>query len=313
MDQEKLSQNKQFLHPKALCWRDWKIILPRVTHNLFSGSTTLMAAGCAFYCTLALFPAISALISIYGLAFNIRTITPQMIVLQNLLPAPAFTLIQERVQTLVNEPHTSLTFNLVLSLIIALWSASAATRSLIYALNSTYKTDETRNFFIFHITAFFLTFIVVIGAVLTIALMVAAPLLFHMISELHIPVGIPIDAISLLTHLTHWSSFIVLFIFETLVLSGLYNFGPNRPRRNSWCWTMPGAILATLIWILTSQVFSYYVAHLADYNSTYGPLGTVIAIMMWFFITAWVVLMGAEINVNIESYTHNKPLPSRHY
>ena len=305
MDQEKLSQNKQILHPKALCWRDWKIILSRITHNLFSGSTTLMAAGCAFYCTLSLFPAISALISIYGLAFDIRTITPQMIVLQSLLPAPAFTLIQERVQTLVNEPHTSLTFNLVLSLIIALWSASAATRSLIYALNITYNTNETRNFFIFHITAFFLTFIVVTGAVLSIALMVAAPLLFHMMSQLHIPIG----ALSLLTH---WSSFIVLFTFETLVLSGLYNFGPNHIKRISWRWSLPGAFLTSLIWFLTSQIFSYYVAHLADYNSTYGPLGTVIAIMMWFFITAWVVLMGAEINVNIEYYTHNKSLPSRH-
>ncbi|MBO6037161.1 MAG: YihY/virulence factor BrkB family protein [Acetobacter sp.] len=311
MDQQNLPHNKQILHPAALGWTGWKRILPRITHNLFAGSTTLMAAGCAFYSTLSLFPAISALISIYGLSFDVRTITPQMMVLQHLLPTPAFTLIQDRVQTLVNEPHTSLTFNLVISLIVALWSASAATRSVIYALNITYNTHETRNFVVFHIIAFFLTLAVVIGAVLTIALMVAAPLLFHMISELHIPVGIPIDALSLLRHLTHWTSFIVLFIFETLVLSGLYNFGPNRPRRTSWCWTMPGAILATLIWILTSQVFSYYVAHLADYDMTYGPLGTVIAIMMWFFVTAWVVLMGAEINANMENYALNNTLPNR--
>lgn len=304
MDPKNLFQNKKILHPKALCWKNWKIILFHITHNLFSGSTTLMAAGCAFYCTLSLFPSISALISIYGLAFDIHTITPQMTVLQNLLPAPAFTLIRERVQTLVNEPHTSLTFNLILSLIIALWSASAATRSLIYALNITYNTHETRNFFVFHITAFFLTFIVIIGAVLSIALMVAAPLLFHMMSQLHIPIG----ALSLLTR---WSSFIVLFIFEILVLSGLYNFGPNHIERTSWRWSLPGAFLASLIWFLTSQIFSYYVAHLADYNITYGPLGAVIAIMMWFFITAWIVLMGAEINVNMESYAHHKLLPRR--
>lgn len=289
-------------HPTALRWADWKIILHRAIRSLFVGPTTLVAAGCAFYSTLSLFPAISALISIYGLAFDVNTVAPQMDVLHHLLPPSAFRLIQDRVQTLVAEPHASLTLNLIISLTVALWSASAATRSIIYALNMAYDTRETRNFIIFHITAFSLTLFAVLGAALTIALMVAVPLLFSMAVWLHIPT--PPGA---LNFLARWSGPIVMFTFEILALSGLYRFGPDRKSKTRWRWVLPGALLSTVMWILASQAFSYYVAHLASYNATYGPLGAVIAIMMWFFVTAWVVLMGAEINAEMEGYACGTP------
>lgn len=288
--------------PLALHWADWRRIITRTTRSLVAGPSTLVAAGCAFYSTLSLFPAISALISIYGLAFDVQTVAPQMAALRPLLPPSVFLLIQNRVQVLIDEPHASLTLNLIISLTVALWSASAATRSIISALNMAYNAREDRNFFVFQATAFALTLFSILGAVLTIALMVAIPLLLHLSSWLHIPA--PPGSTYVLTTL---SGPFALFTFEILALSALYRYGPSRHQRTRWRWVIPGALLATFVLIPASQLFSYYVAHLASYNTSYGPLGAFIIIMMWLFVTAWVVLMGAELNAEMESYALGQP------
>lgn len=287
----------RFASPWAMSSKDWQTITSNTAKNLVFGPTTLVAAGCAFYTTLSLFPAISALISIYGLAFDVQTVAPQMDILRNLLPPSAFNLLYDRVQTLVAEPPSSLTMNLIISLTVALWSASAATRSILSALNIAYNTRENRNFLVFQATAFAMTLSGILGAVLTLALLVAMPLLLALPAILHIPT--PPGSIEFLAR---WSGPVVMFTFETLALSALYRFGPDRKRHTQWRWVLPGALASTITWIMASLGFSYYVAHLASYNATYGPLGAFIAIMMWFFVTAWVVLMGAELNAQMEGY-----------
>jgi membrane protein len=287
----------RFASPWVMSRGDWRTILSNTVKNLVFGPTTLVAAGCAFYTTLSLFPAISAMISIYGLVFDVQTVAPQMDILRNLLPPSAFNLLYERVQTLVAEPPSSLTVNLIISLSVALWSASAATRSILSALNIAYNTRENRNFLVFQATAFAMTLSGILGAVLTLALLVAMPLFLTLPAILHIPT--PPGSIEFLAR---WSGPVVMFTFETLALSALYRFGPDRKRRTQWRWVLPGALTSTITWIIASLGFSYYVAHLASYNATYGPLGAFIAIMMWFFVTAWVVLMGAELNAQMEGY-----------
>lgn len=187
--------------------------------------------------------------------------------------------------------------NLIISLTVALWSASAATRSILSALNIAYNTRENRNFLVFQATAFAMTLSGILGAVLTLALLVAMPLLLALPAILHIPT--PPGSIEFLAR---WSGPVVMFTFETLALSALYRFGPDRKRHTQWRWVLPGALTSTITWIGASLGFSYYVAHLASYSATYGPLGAFIAIMMWFFVTAWVVLMGAELNAQMEGY-----------
>lgn len=297
---------KTFSSPAELGREDWKTILLRTIKSLFSGPTTLVAAGCAFYTTLSLFPAISSLISIYGLAFDVQTVTPQLEVLRNLLPPGAYALIYDRIQTLVAEPPSSLTLNLVVSLSVALWSASAATRSILSALNIAYNTKEGRSFVVFQITALAMTLSAVLGAALTLAIMVALPLFLNLPAWLHIPT--PPGSIEFAAR---WSGPVVMFSFQILATSALYRFGPDRHHPTNWRWVLPGALFATLTWIITAMGFSYYVAHIASYNATYGPLGAVIAIMMWFFVSAWVVLMGAELSAEMESYARGefrKPL-----
>lgn len=293
---------KTFSRPSELGRGDWKTILLQTGKSLISGPTTLVAAGCAFYTTLSLFPAISSLISIYGLAFDVQTVTPQLEVLRNLLPPGAYALIYDRIQTLVAEPPSSLTVNLVISLSVALWSASAATRSILAALNIAYNTKESRSFLVFQITALAMTLSAVLGAALTLAIMVALPIFLNLPAWLHIPT--PPGSIEFAAR---WSGPLVMFSFQILATSALYRFGPDRHYATNWRWVLPGALFATLTWIMTAMGFSYYVAHIASYNATYGPLGAVIAIMMWFFVSAWVVLMGAELSAEMESYARGEP------
>lgn len=294
-------QGPTFERPSELKRSDWRSIFIQTAKSLISGPTTLVAAGCAFYTTLSLFPAISSLISIYGLAFDVQTVTPQLEVLRNLLPPSAYALIYDRIQTLVAEPHSSLTLNLVISLSVAIWSASAATRSILAALNIAYNTKESRSFLVFQVTALGMTLSAVLGAALTLALMVALPLLLNLPAWLHIPT--PPGSIEFAAR---WSGPVIMFTFQILATSVLYRFGPDRHHPALWRWVMPGALFATISWILSASGFSYYVAHIASYNATYGPLGAVIAIMMWFFVSAWVVLMGAELNAEMESYARGE-------
>ncbi|MFT9400771.1 YihY/virulence factor BrkB family protein [Acetobacter sp.] len=287
----------KFARPSELSGKDWKTIFLQTGKSLISGPTTLVAAGCAFYTTLSLFPAISSLISIYGLAFDVQTVTPQLEVLRGLLPPGAYALIYDRIQTLVAEPPGSLTINLVISLGVALWSASAATRSILSALNMAYNTKESRSFLVFQVTALAMTLSAVLGAALTLAIMVALPIFLNLPTWLHIPT--PPGSVEFAAR---WSGPAVMFTFQILATSALYRFGPDRHYPTNWRWVLPGALFATITWIITALGFSYYVAHIASYNATYGPLGAVIAIMMWFFVSAWVVLMGAELSAEMESY-----------
>ncbi len=134
-----------------------------------------MAAGCAFYGTLALFPAISMLISLYGLMFDPVTVEPQLATLQDLLPPAAFQLIAQRVHMLVTRPPGTLTTGLLVSTAVALWSSATGTKSIISALNLAYEERERRSFLRFQVTAFIMTFIALLGAVLGLGLLVALP------------------------------------------------------------------------------------------------------------------------------------------
>nr|WP_246386927.1 YihY/virulence factor BrkB family protein [Gluconacetobacter sacchari] len=277
-------------------WRLWRPVLRRMVHNLGSDQITLAAAGCAFYATLSLFPAISTLISIYGLVLAPDTMEPQLDLLRHLLPPAAFALISDRIQTLAAEPHSSLTLNLIISTTIALWSASAATRSIISAVNIAYGATETRGFIRFQVVALGMTLCAICGAVLTLAVMVALPVLINFIPA-RLGLAPPPWSVELLVQ-TGGPLLLLLFVLVACTL--LYRLGPSRPAA-PWRCILPGSCAATLVWIITSVGVSYYIGSIATYNATYGPLGAVAATMMWFFVTAYVVMLGAELNAGLEA------------
>lgn len=284
--------------PTHIPWAGWKKVLKRTFAEMISDRIGLAAAGCAFYATLALFPAISTMVSLYGLAFDPNTVEPQLRVLRNLLPRPAFQLISERVHTLVSQPRGTLTISLIIGTLVTLWSASAGTKSMIAALNVAYEEAETRSFIRFQITALTMTLCAILGAVFAVATLVFLPAVLEFIPE-----HFGFEAVEAGTQtLLRLGSPIVMLLFVGVAFSLLYRFGPSR-RVAGWHWITPGSMIATLLWLIASIGFSYYVGHVASYDATYGPLGAVVGIMMWFFVTAYVVLLGAELNAELELQT----------
>lgn len=277
--------------PGEIPWRGWKAVLRRTFIQMLTDRVSLVAAGCAFYATLALFPAISMLISIYGLLLDPATVEPQLEILRDLLPPSAWQLISERVHMLALQPPASLGLNLVFSSAFALWSSAAGTKAIIAALNLAYGERERRSLLKFQLSAFAITLVAIISAVVGLALLVGLPAVLGVL-------GITAHQKALL----RVASFALLVVAVLVGLSLLYRYGPSRERPR-WHWVTPGSIAATVLWVSVSALFSFYVATFATYDATYGPLGTVVGVLMWFYVTVYAVLLGAELNAELELQT----------
>jgi len=277
--------------PAQIPWPGWKAVLRRTIQEAMSDRISLVSAGCAFWATLALFPAITMLIFVYGLAFDPATVEPQLQVVSRLVPPAVFTLISDRVQQLVAQGRQTLGIGLLVSTGIAFWSSATATKGLISALNIAYEERERRSVLRFQFTALALTVCAILEAVLALAVLVFLPVAMSFLGlSAHAAVALRVSGMA------------VLLVFVMLALSLLYRFGPSR-RHARWTWVTPGSTLATLLWLAASSLFTFYVNDLANYDRTYGPLSTVIAVMMWFWFTFYSVLLGAELNSELELQT----------
>jgi membrane protein len=275
--------------PFAIPWREWRPVLGNTWREISSDRISLVAAGCAFWATLALFPAISTLVSLYGLLFDPQTVEPQLAQLRPLLPPAAFALIEQRVQTLVSHGGTTLGLSLLVSSVLAFWSASTGTKSMLSALNLAYEAKEGRSYLRFQATGLLLTLCAIVGAVLGLAILLFLPAVISF-------VGLSAHVQGLVGLAGH----AVLVGFVLLSVALLYRFGPNRPGA-SWRWITPGSLLATVLWLAASVLFSAYVAHLASYDATYGPLGAVAGVMIWFWVSSYLVLAGAELDAELDA------------
>jgi membrane protein len=277
--------------PHAIPWRGWKQALRRAGEQMISDRISLSAAGCAFYATLALFPAITMLIFLYGLVFDPQTVEPQLQVLQQLLPSSAYELIDTRIHQLVAKPPGSLTIGLLISVSFTLWSAATGTKSILSALNLAYNEIERRSFIRFQAVSLGMTLAAMLMAVLAIAILVFLPAVFQF-------VGFSAQSKGLI----RIASLLMMMLFVLVSLSMLYRFGPCR-RQARWAWVTPGSLLATVLWVVASALLSFYISDVASYDTTYGPLGAVAGVMMWFYVTVVVVLAGAELNAELEMQT----------
>jgi len=277
--------------PAQIPWLGWKAVLRRTFAEMLTDRVSLVAAGCAFYATLALFPAISTFISVYGMVFDPTTVEPQLEVLRSLLPPAAYALIAQRVDLLVRQPPTTLGLHLLLSSAVALWSSTTGVKSILAALNLAYEERESRSVLQYQLISFTITIVAMVSVVIGLALLVGLPAL--------------LASLGIVSHqngLLRAASFGLLMLALLTGLSLLYRYGPSR-ERPQWQWVTPGSIVATVLWVAVSVSFSFYVEQFATYDATYGPLGTVVAIMMWFFVTVYAVLLGAELNAELELQT----------
>ena len=231
------------------------------------------------------------LIFLYGLLFDPATVEPQLDLLERFLPPAAFTLIADRVNQLTAQHQGTLRLGLLISTGFALWSSAMGTKSILAALNMAYEEPERRGFLRFQFVAYALTLCAFVGAVIAIAMLVFLPAAIHFIGLSHYA-----------KVLLRIGGFAVLVIFSLFGLSMLYRFGPAR-RPAKWQWVTPGSLLATALLLPASALFTVYVSDLANYEATYGPLSAVAAIMMWFWVTIYAVLLGGELNAELELQT----------
>lgn len=268
--------------------RRWRRVIVGAFQESTTDQVSLAAAGCAFYATMALFPAISVLISVYGLVFDVMTVEGQLQVLRDVLPPPAFQMIDDRVRELVSQPGNTLSIGLAISLALAFWSASTGTKSVVSALNVAYEAEERRSYFRFQLVGLLMTLCAVAAATVAIAVLVVLPTVISFIGLSDYSAGL-IKALSMG----------ILLVLVGGAIALLYRYGPSRrPRSNQRIFT--GAVHATLLWLIASVGLSFYVSHIARLGATYGPLGAVVAIMLWFYLTAYAVLLGAELNSQLE-------------
>jgi membrane protein len=269
----------------------WKDVAVRVKNEIQDDHTVLAASGVAFWGFLSLIPALAAFVSILGLATSPEEAAQRAEDLFGGLPSAAQDLLTEQLESIAGSAGSSLTTGLVISVALALWSASAAVGHLVDAVNVAYDEHDDRNFLVKKALALVFT----IGAILFLAFAAAGLAALPSILDAF---GFP-GGVSTMLQLAYWPVLAAGFVIG---LALLYRVGPDRssPR---WKWVSWGAVAAVVLWVIASAVFRIYTANFASYNETYGSLAAVVVLMLWLFITALSVLIGAQINSEMEHQT----------
>lgn len=262
----------------------WHARLARVGRALGRDNISIMAAGIAYYAMLSIFPGMSALVITYGLIADPLSIAHHVTALRGVLPNEALDLLSSQLYTLVSAPPEKLGIGLVVSVLIAVWSATSGTSAMMNALTVAYAGREHRSLLRFYGLSIGLT----IGGVL------------FVLSALVLIAGVP-AAVARLPLQPIWQyvlpviRFPLLAVLAFLGLGTLYRLAPDR-RHPAWDFWRPGTIAASLLWLVGSGAFSFYAAHFGSYDRTYGSLGAVAIMLVWLYVSAYIVLAGAELN-----------------
>jgi membrane protein len=253
--------------------------------TFFDSDTSPRCAGTAFFGFLSLFPAIGIVAFTYGLFADISTFLATVETLQSVVPAAVLVVLREQLAILVTQPPATLGIGLVVSIALALWSGSRGIHALIYAMSRVRHEPERRGF--------------VMQVVISVALTIggAVFLVISLVTIAGLPALIPFPSGDdwLLLGL-RWP---VLLIITTLVLSALYRWGPDRhPRKFRFIW--PGAVLASLLWLVAGALFSIYVENFSNYQATFGSVTVAIVLLLWMYNSAQIFVLGAAFNTELE-------------
>jgi membrane protein len=275
--------------PQEIPAKGWKDIAKRTGKEVKADQVPLLAAGVAFYVLLALFPAIIAGVSIYGLVADPQTVRDQINQLAQTLSPETAKLIGTQVQQVTSSAGGALGLATVIGILTALWSASSGMKALITGVNLAYDEPEGRKF----VKLRGLSILMTVGAMVVLGVALA------------LIVGFPAVPDSWPTVL-QWTAAVVRFVLLAVLLmaglAALYRYAPDRDKPK-WSWASPGSVVATVLWVLASVGFSVYVNAFGNYNKTYGALAGIIILMFWLYLTAFVVLVGAELNAELELQT----------
>ncbi len=277
--------------PAQIPARGWWDVLKRVAKGFSDDRLMTEAAGVTFFALLALFPAIATMISLYGLFADPKSVSDQLQSLGGIVPGGGLDIIKDQVASLTSKGSQALGFSALFGLLTSLWSANQGIKSLFDALNVVYHEHEERSFV--RRTLISLTF--TLGAIVFVLLALAAIVVVPVVLAY---IGLDSVVHTLLT-VSRWP---LMTVVTAVLLALIYRYGPDR-RRARWQWVSWGSAFSAIGWILGSVAFSYYVANFGSYNKTYGSLGAAIGFMTWIWISTIIVLLGAELNSELERQT----------
>ena len=277
--------------PGEIPARGWRDILWRVWAQVGQDNVSIIAAGVAFYAIVAVFPAITAFVSLFGLFADPAAVQEQFANLKGVIPAEAWTLLNDQLSAVLSARPRSLGISALVSVLIAFYSAGAGVRALMTALNIAYQEEEKRSFVRFYLIAFLFTLGMAVLGIVSIGIIITVPVVVNLV-ELGPLAGAVIK----------FAPWVALGVVVMISLGALYRYGASRAGPKTR-WVSWGAVVATLLWIGASLLFSVYVANFGSYNQTYGALGAVVVLLMWFWISAYIVLLGAELNSEMEHQT----------
>jgi membrane protein len=289
-----LSEHERGRHagnPFRIPLAGWKDILWRTYARINDDRLLATAAGVVFFGLLAVFPAITALVSSYGLFADPSTIGANLQTLALMLPEGSFQIVQDQIARVLEKGSTALGWTFLFGFALAVWSANAGVKAVIDALNVAYEEREKRSFVKLNLMSLAFT----TGGIAALLLMVGAVVAYPLALD-HL--GLAPES-RFIVSLARWP---LLFVILLFALGVLYRFGPSR-RAARWEWLSVGTLTAGLLWIAGSSALSWYLQNFGNYNATYGSLGAAIGLMMWMWMSAIIVLCGAEFNSEIERQT----------
>ena len=292
--------------PKDLKMKDWWTILKRIVKNIKVNYIMIVAPGIAFFLFLAIFPALFALVSLYGLVFNPDEVQDQLSQLTVILPQNAGELIKGTLSRISEQPKPQLEWDVIISFIISLWTANFGMKALFRGINIVYNEKHNRNIVEFNILTLLFTLSGIIIGIISLALIVGFPVLSN-----------HIDVPPLIDKLISFGRWVFLGIVIIFFVATIYKFAPDR-RNPQFRWVTWGSVIATLLWLSASWAFSFYVENFGNFDQKYGTVASGVILMLWFFLTSFLILLGAEINSEMEYQTKkdttigkNRPLGKR--
>ena len=276
--------------PSEIPARGWKDILKHWYRRINDDRILAIAAGVTFYALLAIFPAIAALVSIYGLFADPAAIAQHLDDFAKLVPGGAIDVVRDQLNQLTAQGRGTLGLTFLISLAVSLWSANAGVKALMDALNVAYAEREKRGFFRLNIASLTFTLGGIAAVLIGLGALVVLPLALQYLG---------LERAQWIAEAIKWP---VLLIAVHLAISLLYRYAPSR-REATWRWITWGSAFATIGWIAISILFSWYAANFASYNKTYGSLGAVVGFMTWIWLSVTVMLLGAELDAEMERQT----------
>ena len=295
-----MSRGRQASTPTDIPAAGWKDILLRVKDEIAKDHVGLVAAGVAFYALLAIFPGIAAVMAIAGLVTDPGVVTQQLDQLAAVLPEQAAEIIIGQATEVAGGQEAGLGLAAVVGILLALWSASAAMSSMMEGLNVAYDEEETRGFFTRTFLRLALTIGVIVGLFLTVAVILVLPAVLAFV-----PLG---DLTETIVTVLRWP---IVAVIAIVGLAILYRYGPSRDEPE-WSWVTPGAGIAVILWLVASVAFAIYVRNFGSYQETFGTLGGVVILLMWLWISSYIVLLGAELDSEMEAQTRHDTTVGKH-